>query len=163
MPKHPRKTRLEGLTKNRLKRNSFVHESQKLNRQCHDRLPESTLPFFPPDMSEPWVTNITDIKVHTTVPSLSGGDTRNGTVNQSLPLAMNTERYPQEVWIHVFTGILPNLPLWSKRPNRRARSTNLQEKTWACQHFPDDQTLRLQTGIGDDDFIHLLSGPDPVT
>ena len=29
---HPMKTRLEGLTKNRLKRSSFVHESKKLSR-----------------------------------------------------------------------------------------------------------------------------------
>ena len=100
---HPMKTRLEDLTKNRLKRSSFVHESKKLSRQFHDRLPQSTLPFLPPDMSEPWVTDITDIKVHTTVPSLSDGDTQDDTVKQSLTLAMITERYPQEAWIHVFT------------------------------------------------------------
>ena len=28
----------------------------------------------------------------------------------------------------------------------------------ACQRFPDDQTLRLQTGAGEDDIIHLPSG-----
>ena len=39
MPNHPMKTRLEGLTKNRLKRNSFVHENKKLTRQFHDKLP----------------------------------------------------------------------------------------------------------------------------
>ena len=72
---HPMKTRPESLTKNRPKRSSFVHESKKLSRQFHDRLSQSTLPFFPPDMSEPWVTDIVDIKVHTTVSSLSGGDT----------------------------------------------------------------------------------------
>ena len=32
----------------------------------------------------------------------------------------------------------------------------------ACQHFPDDQTLRLQTGAGEDDIIHLPSGLDRV-
>ena len=100
---HPMKTRLEGLIKNRLKRSSFVHESKKLSRQFHDRLPQSTLPFFPPDMPEPWVSDITDIKVHTTVPSLSNGDTQDDTVKQSLTLAMIAERYPQEAWIHVFT------------------------------------------------------------
>ena len=96
---HPMKTRLEGLTKNRLKRSSFVHESKKLSRQFHDRLPHSTLPFFPPEMSEPWVTDITDIKVHTTVPSLSNGDTQDDTVKQSLALAVTAERYPQEAWM----------------------------------------------------------------
>ena len=32
----------------------------------------------------------------------------------------------------------------------------------ACQHSPDDQTLRLQAGAGEDDFIHPPSGPDSV-
>ena len=32
----------------------------------------------------------------------------------------------------------------------------------ACQHFPDDQTLWLQTGAGEDDIIHLPSGLDRV-
>ena len=32
----------------------------------------------------------------------------------------------------------------------------------ACQHFPDDQTLRLQAGAGEDDGIHLPSGLDRV-
>ena len=103
MPNHPIKTRLEGLTKNRLKSSILVHESKKLSRQFQDRLPQSTLPFFPSDRSEPWVTDITDIKVHTTVPSLSDGDTQDDTVKRSLTLAMIAERYPQEVWIHVFT------------------------------------------------------------
>ena len=74
-----------------------------MSRQFHDRLPQSTLPFFPPDMSEPWVTDIADIKVRTAVPSLSEGDTQDDTVKQSLTLAMIAERYPQEAWIHVFT------------------------------------------------------------
>ena len=97
------KTRLEGLTKNRLKRSSCVHEDKKLTRQFQDRLPQSTLSFSPPDMLEPWVTDITDIEVHTTVPSLSDGDTLDDTVKQSLTLAMTAERYPQEDWIHVLT------------------------------------------------------------
>ena len=32
----------------------------------------------------------------------------------------------------------------------------------ACQHFPDDQTLRLQAGAGEDDVIHLPNGLDRV-
>ena len=47
--------------------------------------------------------DITDIKVHTTVPSLSGGDTQDGTVKHSLTLTMTPERYPQETWMHAFT------------------------------------------------------------
>ena len=54
-------------------------------------------------MSEPWVMDMTDIKVHTTVPSLSGGDTQDGTVKHSHTLTMTPERYPQETWMHAFT------------------------------------------------------------
>ena len=32
----------------------------------------------------------------------------------------------------------------------------------AYQRFPDDQTLRLQTGAGEDDIIYLPSGLDRV-
>ena len=32
----------------------------------------------------------------------------------------------------------------------------------ACQHFPDDQTLWLQTGAGEGNIIHLPSGLDHV-
>ena len=103
MPNHPINTRLQGLNKNRLKRGSFVHDNKKLTRQFRDRLLQSTLLFFPPDTAEPWVTDITDMKVDTTVPSLSGGDTHGDTVKQPLTLAMIAEGYPQGAWIIVFT------------------------------------------------------------
>ena len=65
-------------------------------------------------------------------------------------------------------GTLTNLPLWSRRPNHRARSTNMppsqsyKRRCMPCQHSPDDQTLRLQVGAGEDDVIHLPSGLDRV-
>ena len=40
--------------------------------------------------------------------------------------------------------------------------SSLIARTVACQHFPDDQTLRLQAGAGEDDVIHLPSGLDRV-
>ena len=33
----------------------------------------------------------------------------------------------------------------------------------ACQHSPDDQTLRFQAGAGEDKFTHLPNGHDYVT
>ena len=132
---HPIKTRLEGLTKNRLKRNSFVHESKKLSRQFHDRLPQSTLPFFPKDMPEPWITETTDIKVHTTVPSLSDGDTQDDTVTQSFTLAMTAERYPQEAWIHVFTD-------WS------ATNEVTNGGAGILVHFPGGQKVSASVAVG---------------
>ena len=63
-------------------------------------------------------------------------------------------------------GILTNLPLQPRRPNHRARSTKMppsqsyKRRCVACQHSPDDQTLPLQAGAGEDDVIHLPSGLD---
>ena len=65
-------------------------------------------------------------------------------------------------------GIVTNLPLWSRRPNHRARSTKMppsqsyKRGRVACQHSPDDQTLRLLARAGEDDVIYLLSGLDRV-
>ena len=41
-------------------------------------------------------------------------------------------------------------------------SKSYKRRRVAWQHFPDDQTLRLQTGAGEDDIIHLPSGLDRV-
>ena len=45
MPNHPTKTRLQGLSNNRLYRGSFVYESK-----FQERLPQNTQPIFWPDM-----------------------------------------------------------------------------------------------------------------
>ena len=39
-------------------------------------------------------------------------------------------------------------------------SQSYKRRRVACQHFPDNQTLRLQTGAGEDNIIHLPSGLD---
>ena len=55
-----------------------------------------------------------------------------------------------------------------KDQTTRARSTKMppsqsyKRRYVACQHFPDDQTLQLQAGAGEDDVIHLPSGLDRV-
>ena len=40
--------------------------------------------------------------------------------------------------------------------------SQIYKKCVACQHTPDDQTLQLQAGAAEDDFIHLPSGPGRV-
>ena len=135
MSNHRMKTRLEGLTKNRLKRSSIIHESKKLSRQFHNRLHKNTLPFFPPNMSDPWVMDITDIKVHTTVHSLSGGGAQDDTVKQSLTVAMIAERYPQETWIHVFT-------------DGSATNAVTNEGAGILVHFPRGQKASASMAVG---------------
>ena len=86
-------------------------------------------------MPEPWVTDISDIKVHTTVPSLSDGDTHDDTVKQSLTLAKIAERYPQKAWIHVFTD---------------GSATNAVTNTGAgiLAHFPGGQKVSASVAAG---------------
>ena len=103
LPDHPMKQKLNGLTKNRLKRSSFVHESKRLSRQHRDQLPQDTLPLRPSNSPELWAADQPDIEVHTTVPYLISGDERDDTAKRALTLAMIDERYPQEAWTHVYT------------------------------------------------------------
>ena len=44
-PDHPMRNMLEGFTKNRLKRSSFVHEAKKLNREYASELNVQTIPL----------------------------------------------------------------------------------------------------------------------
>ena len=77
---------------------------------------------------------------------------------------------PYSMWAltvpwYIVLSTLTNL--WSRRTNHRACSTKMpplqsyKRRCVACQHFPDDQTLRLQAGAGED-IIHLPSGLDRV-
>ena len=100
------------------------------------------------------VTDITDIKVQATVPSLSGGDTQDDAVKQCLTLAMIAEGYPQEAWIHVFTdgsatsevinggaGILVHFPQGQKatakaRLLESTALTTMQKQKPSCRLHP---------------------------
>ena len=102
LPDHPMKHKLDSLTKNRLKRSSFVHESKRLSRQYKDQLPKDILPLRATDSPEPWAADQPDIEVYTTVPQLIP-DEQGEVVKKALTLTMIAERYPQEAWTHVYT------------------------------------------------------------
>ena len=94
-------------------------------------------------------------------------------VTSNFALCVHTPQndvYSANTYIHHCSeaGTLANLPLWSRRADCGACSTKMpplrshKRRRVACQHFPDDQTLRLQAGAGEDDVIHLPSGLDRV-
>ena len=103
LPDHPMKQKLNSLTKNRLKRGSFVHESKRLSRQYKDQLPKDVLPIHPADTTEPWTADQPDIEVRTSVPHLATSGDQDDSVKRAHTLAMIDERYPQEAWVHVYT------------------------------------------------------------
>ena len=170
--------------KNQPKRSSFMYGNKQLIRQCHARLPQSTLPFFLSDMSEPWLTDVTDIKVHTTVPSLSDGDTQDVTGSppspwlwllrgvhrkSSLTLTMTAERCPQEVLPHpdydcweVSTGSPPSPWLWLLRGVHRKSSLTLTMTAERCPQevlpHPDYDCWEVSTGSPPSPWLWLLRG-----
>ena len=103
LPNHPMKQKLEGLTKNRLKRSSFVHESKRLLRQHQEALPTETMPLSSTDMPETWAEDQLKPQVYTSVPQVACGADQGDAAKKALTLAMIEERYPQEAWIHVYT------------------------------------------------------------
>jgi len=104
LPDHPMKKRMENLTKNRLKRSSFVHESKRLARLHQATIPPTTQPIDPTTLlPQPWTEESPNLQVHTTVPYLSAGDLQDDVVKRTLTQAMIAERYPDESWIHVYT------------------------------------------------------------
>ena len=102
LPDHPMKPKLDSLTKNRLKRSSFVHESKRLSRQYKEQLPKDILPLRATDLPKTWLVDQPNIEVHTTVPQLIP-DEQDDMVKKALTLAMIAERYPKEAWTHVYT------------------------------------------------------------
>ena len=103
LPDHPMKQKLDGLTKNRLKRSSFVHESKRLFRQHQEALPRETAPLTPFPQPEPWIPDQPDIQVRTSVPFVTSGHEQDDTVRKTHTLAMLEERYPSEAWIQAYT------------------------------------------------------------
>ena len=103
LPKHPMKQKLEGLTKNRLKRRSFLHESKRLFRQHQNSLPKNNIPLDPGKFSKPWEQDRVNLEINTTVPQITSGECQSETAKKALAMAMIQENYPEEAWIHVYT------------------------------------------------------------
>ena len=102
LPDHPMKTKLEGLTKNRLKRSSYVHETKKLLRIHSSQLGQATAPLTAADLSEPWKYDLSNLNINTTVPGLTPS-IADDTAKRTLTQAMINEHYPSETWTHVYT------------------------------------------------------------
>ncbi|XP_053376916.1 uncharacterized protein LOC128547772 [Mercenaria mercenaria] len=102
LPDHPMKAKLEGLTKNRLKRGSFVHETRKLNKTFAEHLGQPTTPFTVQDLPEPWKHDQSNLTTHTNVPGLPPG-TSDEMAKLSFTQAMIQDTYPLETWTQVYT------------------------------------------------------------
>ncbi|KAK7496710.1 hypothetical protein BaRGS_00012117 [Batillaria attramentaria] len=53
LPNHPMRQRMNGITNNRFKHSSFIHDSKSLAKEHQDSIPSSTLPLDPSDLQQP--------------------------------------------------------------------------------------------------------------
>ena len=102
LPDHPMKEKLESLTKNGLKRNSYIHETKQLLRKYSTQLGQPTAPLSASDLPEPWKYELSNLTINTAVPGLTS-NTTDGTAKKSLTQAMINKLYPSETWTHVYT------------------------------------------------------------
>ena len=102
MPNHSMQQKLENLTKNRLKRSSFIHYSKILRRQYRDKLPVTT-PLTSATRQTPWDALPVNLQINTSVPQLLYKDQQSDIVKKALTMALIAESFPEESWIHVYT------------------------------------------------------------
>ena len=103
LPDHPMKEKVEGRTKNRLKRSSFTHEVKKLQKDYPAVLTIPTLPLSKQDFTNPCESTTSEIQINTTIPQLDQGKERDASIRRSLALVNIAENYPPETWTRVYT------------------------------------------------------------
>jgi ribonuclease HI len=102
LPEHPMQHKLQGLTKNRLRRTSFVHKTKELTRRNAEKLGPSILPLNRSDLPKPWNQELANTHISTTVPHLHPTSMDDAT-KRALTLAMIADEYPPESWTHIYT------------------------------------------------------------
>ena len=99
LPSHPLHEKLEGLTKNRLKRQSLKHIVKDLQREATEIL-EPGGELLAPDS---WTAKRYVPEIRVTVPGLEKKGTQPQSQQKSLTLEMIQESYPNHSWVQVFT------------------------------------------------------------
>ena len=96
--KHPMKAKVEGHTRNRLKRESFVHQVKKLEREHLSHLPPVLY------NSRPWEdASLATVTICTTIPHLSANGTVPDIIRCNEARAHCEDMYPQEAWTQAYT------------------------------------------------------------
>ena len=97
------KEKVEGRTKNRLKRSSFTHEVKKSQKDYPVVLTIPTLPLNKQDFTNPCENTTSEIQFNTTIPQLDQGKELDASIRCSLALVNIAENYPPETWTRVYT------------------------------------------------------------
>ena len=97
-PSHPMKTKIHDMTKNRIKRESFIHKTNTLSKiyESSSNIVQSTYSSPPPCQN---TTRSIDIKV--TIPAVTRDE--DDTSKKLLTLSYIDVISPQDTWIHIYT------------------------------------------------------------
>ena len=97
------KEKVEGRTKDRIKRSSFTHEVTKLQKDYPAVLTIPTLALSKQDFTNPFENTTSEIQIKTTIPQLDQEKELDASIRRSLALVNIAENYPPETWRHVYT------------------------------------------------------------
>ena len=97
-PSHPMKTKIHGMTKNRIKRESFIHKTNTLSElyESSSNTVQSTYSSPPPCQN-----TTRSIYIRVTVPSVTRD--QDDTSKKLLTLSYIDDLYPQDTWIRIYT------------------------------------------------------------
>ena len=100
---HRMQSKLEGLTFNRFKRDSFVYRANNISRNYLGHLPTQT--SQPPlHQSNPWEdTRANRVTICTKIPQISSEDPQAEFIKRNIAEDHCDERYPQDSWIRAYT------------------------------------------------------------
>ena len=87
------KEKVEGGTKNRIKRSSFTHEVKKLQKDYPEVLAIPTLPLSKQDFTNPCENTTSEIQIKTTIPQLDQAKELDASIRRSLALVNIADNY----------------------------------------------------------------------
>ena len=104
-PSQPMKRRIDGMTKNRIKRESFIHKYQRLRKVFNNSI--KTIQSKYSSLLESFLQVNRSLTVRNSIPGLT--KEQDDSVKKQEALSYIDELYPQDAWIHVYTdGLISN-------------------------------------------------------
>ena len=98
-PSHPMKMRINRITKNRIKRESFIHKYQRLRKVFSNSIKTIQSKYPSPSESFPQVNR--SLTIRNIIPGLT--KEQDDSVKKQEGLSYIDELYPQDAWIYVYT------------------------------------------------------------
>ena len=105
--------RMDGLTKNCLKRISFIHQSRRHIRKHQSNQLPKTFQFCPTDFPQPWNDEQVNLQISISAPQVTSLDSQNDMVKRSLTMAMINEDSQKNAVTNGGIGVFIKFPAGS--------------------------------------------------